>query len=59
MRKDPLDLRALLGVQAELEDHVELHHAVVVQVAEVGLLGLLTERGTSGTGWPAGRPWAA
>jgi hypothetical protein len=41
--EDLLELRALTGVQAELEDDVELHDAVVVQVAEVGLLRLLRD----------------
>ena len=37
-RQDLLGLRALLGEESELENHVQLHDAVVVEVAEVGLL---------------------
>jgi hypothetical protein len=39
--QDLLDLRALFRVQAEFENHIELHDPVVVQMPEVALLALL------------------
>ena len=39
-RQDLLGLGALLGEEPELEDHIQLHDAVVVEVSEVGLLVL-------------------
>ena len=49
--KDPLCLGALLRVQAELEDHVKLHDAIVVEMPEIRLL--------TGPGEYAFQMWAA